>query len=81
MRDMTRNEILEDAIIRVLCDPEPELPRDKIVVRVQRRVPEACWGDWEKAVDGALQHLRSRGSVSSRPIPGYDRRYYWKLVL
>ena len=56
---MTRNEILEDAIIRVLCDPEPELPRDEIVVRVQRRVPEACWGDWEKAVDGALQHLRS----------------------
>ena len=78
---MTRNDALEDAIIYVLADaPGPELPRDEIVVRVQERAPDACWGDWEKATDGALQHLRDKGLVSSRPIPGYAVRYYWRLA-
>ena len=78
---MTRNAVLEEAIIYVLCGLEPELPRDEIVVRVQQRVPSACWGNWEKATDGALQHLRNNGRVSSRPIPGYTDRYYWQIVL
>ena len=78
---MSRNEALEDAIIYVLCGPEPELPRDEIIIRVRRRAPDSCWGGWEKAIDGALQHLRDKGMVSSRPMPGCVGRYYWKVVL
>ena len=79
---MTRNEIQEEAIIFVLADARgPELPWDEIVVRVQEREPDACWGEWEKAIDGALQHLRDRGRVASRPIPGYVGRYYWRIAL
>lgn len=78
---MTRNEILEEALIYVLAAArEAELPRDEIIVRIRQRAHDACWGDWEKATDGALQHLRDKGRVSSRSIPGYVGRYYWRLA-
>ena len=78
---MTRNEIFEEAIIHALCDPKPELPRAEITARVKGLVPDTCVGDWEKGVDGALQRLQVKGIVTSRLIPGYATRKYWKLVL
>ena len=77
---MTRNEAFCAAVKDILSRYEDGLLTVDLYPLVKDRIPNWCQGNWKHDVQNAQQFLKERGHLTVELVPGYERRYRWKVV-
>ena len=76
---MTRNEAFCAAVLDILSRYEDGLLTEDLYPLVEARISNWCQGNWKHDVQNAQQFLKNRGRLTVERVPGYVRRYRWKV--
>ena len=75
---MSQNSVFCEAI-KDLLGEHGRLHAAALYPLVEARIPDWCGGNYRKAVDNALKFMSDRGQITHDEVPGYSRRYIYRL--